>query len=305
MNIFLILYFTGSKIAIKYEKKVAEMEIKKILIPIGGSAYSKNALQYAILFAKKFEAELLGIYVKDIRLFKGPQFSSVADLFISEPYFEIDRDNIEASLNGRGAKIKDYFTSICKNDGIKCSFQIQKGLVSDVIIDIAKEVDLVVMGKKGEHANLLKRHLGSTCTRVIHNINRPLVIVDYAPLQEIRKVLLCYAGGYFAQKALDLTQYFIAKTGFGLSVLTIATKQTIAIAVQKEAKKYFISKNTKANYLLTVGDVEKEIMKIAKTEDIDMLITGASMHKSYEDFLSLCLANRILYDSNIPILFVR
>ena len=40
MNIFLILYFTGSKIAIKYEKKVAEMEIKKILIPIGGSVYS-------------------------------------------------------------------------------------------------------------------------------------------------------------------------------------------------------------------------------------------------------------------------
>ena len=85
------------------------MEIKKILVPIGGSAYSQNALQYAILFAKKFKAELLGIYVKDIRFFEGPQFSSVADLFISEPYFEIDRDNIEASLNGRGAKIKDYF----------------------------------------------------------------------------------------------------------------------------------------------------------------------------------------------------
>lgn len=281
------------------------MQLKNILIPIGGSNYSKSALHYAIMFAKKFKAELFGIYVKDIRFFKGPWFNFVRNPLMSRPYFKLEKDNISSALDARASKIKDYFISECQYNDVKYSFQILRGLVSDAILDSTRDIDLVIMGKKGEHASWLKRHLGSTSTRVIHKIDKPLLVVEDKMPPEIKKVLLCYAGGYFAKNALELTQYIIEKTKFELYILTIATEKTRAIKVQKEARDYFSSKKINAHYLLTFGELEEEVMKIIKIEEIDILVLGTSLHRSYEDFLSLCLADRILYDSTIPILFVK
>lgn len=48
-----------------------------------------------------------------------------------------------------------------------------------------------------------------------------------------------------------------------------------------------------------------KIKKIAKSEEVDMIITGASLHKRYEDLISFSLADKILHESSIPVLFVR
>ncbi|MFH1776027.1 MAG: universal stress protein [Candidatus Omnitrophota bacterium] len=130
-------------------------------------------------------------------------------------------------------------------------------------------------------------------------------MVDNVQAKEVKNVLLYYSGGYYAQKALELTACLIRKCEFDLSVLTIATKKTRAIQVQQVVKQYFSKEDIKAHYLLTIGDVGEEIKKVIKIEDIDMLITGASLHKHFEDFISFSLTDAILHETNIPVLFVR
>lgn len=281
------------------------MKIRNILVALGESTYSQSILDYSVFFAKKFQARLAGIYVKDIRILDGPAFNSVNDFLVHPPYFKVKKERIKASLDERGAKLKEYFLSICKDAGVSCSFQIDTGLISDVILAKSSQFDLVVIGKKGEHASWLERHLGSVCTRVMHGINKPLLVVDHTELREAKRILLCYAGGYFARNTLEFAKYIIAKTKCELLVLTIGTKRTRAFQVQREAKLYFDANKLEVHYLLSIGEVEREVMKIIKMENIDFLITGASLHKNYEDFLSLCLTSKILYDSNIPIFFVR
>jgi len=279
-------------------------EIKKILVPIGGSIYSLNALELAIKYAKKFDAQLFGLYVKDIRFFEGPWFKPMRGLVVSEPYFELKRD-VADSLNERERKIRSYFEEVCRRSSVKHAFEAYKGFPSEVILSKAKGTDMVIMGKRGEHAKWLRRLLGSECLRVLHSIDRPLLVVDQTFPKEVKKVLLCFAGGYFAQKALDLTGYLCAKNGFELSVLTIGTAATKAIQVQKIAKDYFHKYNIKAHYLLSTGDVEKEIIKVKDVWTMDMLITGGSLYRKYEEFISFSLGDRILSRSNIPVLFVR
>lgn len=280
------------------------MEIKKILVPLGGSIYSLNALRYAVLFAKKFGAELLGIHIQDIRFLEGPWFHTAEGHLLSEPYFEL-KESTETALRVRGEKVKEHFLSACRQDGVSHAFKIIKGFPSDVIVEQAKSVDLAIMGKKGEHAQWLLRHLGSVCTRVIHHIDKPLLVVDHTQPQKVKKILLCYSGGVYAQKSLELTAYFARKGDFELSVVTIATKKTRAIQVQNEAKKFFDERSIRAHYLLTAGKVKEEIKKVVKIEEADMLITGASLHRHYEDFISFSLADSILHESNIPVLFMR
>jgi nucleotide-binding universal stress UspA family protein len=279
-------------------------EIKKILVPIGGSIYSLNALELAIRYAKRFDAQLFGLYVKDIRFFEGPWFKTMRGLVVSEPYFELKK-SVADSLNEREKKIKNYYEKVCNLASVNHEFDSYKGFPSTVILSKAKEMDMVIMGKRGEHAKWLQRLLGAECFRVLHEIGRPLLVVDQTLPKEMKKVLLCFAGGYFAQKALDLTGYLCKKNGFELSVLTIGTEATKAIQVQKIAKEYFHKHNIKAHYLLSTGDVEKEIIKVKDVWTMDMLITGGSLYRKYEEFISFSLADRILGRSNIPVLFVR
>lgn len=276
------------------------MIIKSILVPLE-IPHPHNVLNYAIFFAKRLKAELRGLYVKDIRLIEGSWFNLLGAVSKAN----IRKEDIVSMLNERSLKVKDYFTTACKDEGLQCSFQIQEGLISDIIIKAAKDIDLVVMGKKGEHRRWLRGYLGSVFLRVFDRVNNPLLALDNTQPKNIKKILLCYAGGYFAQKAMELAECLAIQMGFELLVLTIATEKVKAISVQKKAKEYFDQKKVNAKYLLTIGKVRSEIERICKVENVDMIITGASLHRRYEDFLSFSLANEILYKTRIPILFAK
>lgn len=280
------------------------MEIKNILVPIGGSDYSHNALELSVRYAKRFDAFVAGLYVKDIRFFEGPWFKSIRGRVISDPYFELKK-SVDVSLNIREKKIKSFFEYVCDKAGVKYKFEAHKGIPSRIILSRAEDSDLVIMGKRGEHAKWLQKLLGSECSRVLHDIDRPLLVVDQILPKEVKRILLCFAGGYFADKALEMARYLHEKNGFKLSVLTIATETTKAIQVQRRAKDYFLGQNIKAQYLLSTGDVEKEIIKVKDVWAIDMIITGGSLYKKYEDYVSFSLADRILSNTAIPVLFVR
>ena len=51
-----------------------ELDIRKILVPIDFSDYSKNSLKYAASFANKFSAEIILIYVVEPVIYP-PDFS--------------------------------------------------------------------------------------------------------------------------------------------------------------------------------------------------------------------------------------
>jgi nucleotide-binding universal stress UspA family protein len=278
--------------------------IEHILVPVGGSLYSQNALELAVRLAKKFDAAVQGLFIKDIRFIEGPWFKPFRGLVESKSSFDL-KNGVESSLEKRSESIRSYFDDVCRQAGIEHKFEAFQGFPSEVILNKAKDMDLVVMGKRGENAKWLRSRLGSECSRVLHEINRPLFVVDLTLPEEMKRILLCFAGGYFAQKALELTRQLCEKNGFELSVLTIATEATRAIKVQAIAKAYFRKHLIKAQYLLSTGDVEKEVNKVKDVWSIDMLITGGSLHKKYEEFVSFSLADKILSKSNIPVLFVR
>ena len=279
-------------------------DIKKILIPIGGSEYSLNALKLTLGYAKEFAAQVNGLFVKDVRFFEGPWFKPVRGQMVSDPYFELKK-GVDVSLNLREEKIKSYFESACDRAGVKHKFEVYKGIPSRVILSRAAGMDLIIMGKRGEHAKWLQHLLGSECYRVLHETDKPLLVVDKTLPKDVKRILLCFAGGHFADKALAMARLFCMDDSVKLSVLTIATETTRAIQVQRNAKEYFQRQGIKAQYLLSTGDVEKEIMKVKDVWAIDLIITGGSLYKKYEDYVSFSLADRILRNSSIPVLFVR
>jgi nucleotide-binding universal stress UspA family protein len=137
----------------------------KVLVLVEGSANSSRAVSYTVntvpLYKEAPEFHLLNVQ----RAFRGTVGMLAAD---EAKRFHHD-EGIKALAPGR--KLLDAA-------GIKYIYHIGVGEVAETVAQYVKEknIDQVVMGTRGAGsvANML---LGSVCTRVLHLVDVPVVLV--------------------------------------------------------------------------------------------------------------------------------
>lgn len=159
--------------------------MKKILVPIDYSAYSDNAVHYAIEIAKKINA--------DIHLCHGleiPEFIPMAGVMMwpVENFGELQEDSDEdlsryidqlKTIPGMGSP---YFPSI--------TFSSQTGTVKQIIDKLTAEshFDLIIMGLAGA-GKLDRFFLGSNSRDVIEKTTVPVLLIPKdAVFQPLKKI---------------------------------------------------------------------------------------------------------------------
>jgi len=142
-----------------------ETTIKKVIVPIDFSDYSKSALRYAVNFTKSFDAELILIYVVEPVIYP-PDFSMGQ---IAMPSINIDWDN----------KAKEELQKLAKNEvtGVKSVKTIVKtGKPFVEIIETAKDedADLIIIATHG-HSGVEHILFGSTAEKVVRKAPCPVL----------------------------------------------------------------------------------------------------------------------------------
>ena len=142
-----------------------ETKIKKVLVPIDFSDYSKNALKYAVNFAKSFNAEIILVYVVEPVIYP-PDFSMG----------QIAMPSINAEWDDRA---KDELQKLAKSDftsaeNVKTVIKTGKPFVE--IIETAKEedVDLIIIATHG-HSGVEHILFGSTAEKVVRKAPCPVL----------------------------------------------------------------------------------------------------------------------------------
>lgn len=141
--------------------------IKKILVPIDFSDFSKNALRYAIQFAENFQAKVYIVYVIEPMVY--PSDFSLGQVAIP---------NVEYDMQDRA---KSELDSLIKNEittSLETEIIIRAGKPFVEIIDVAaeKDIDLIIIATHGltgvEH--LL---FGSTAEKVVRKAPCPVLSI--------------------------------------------------------------------------------------------------------------------------------
>lgn len=138
--------------------------LKKILVPVDFSKCSRKALQYAIPFARQFQAELTLLHViPPVVVLQTPDVGT-AQGFIQE--------STEAAQQG----LAELGRSI--GDGILTKTLIRNGSPHVEIIDAARELemDLIILSTHG-HTGLSHVLLGATAEKVVRRAGCPVLIV--------------------------------------------------------------------------------------------------------------------------------
>ena len=279
------------------------MDIKRILVPLGGSKYSYNALDYALQMARIFGAHVTGLHVKDSQ-YAEKLFPNIAGFFELTPDYDW-KAKLEEYYQSREDSIKKVFLARCEDSEVDHDFIVQTGLITEAILTSSRDYDLVFMGKKGEHGSWLGRFLGTTCRRTLHFMQRPLAIVDGQESKPIKHMLLAYGGGPYAEKAMEMSALFLKQIQASLTVLTVLKSSKDDPDIQKPVQDFFESRGIQAKYLQVSGKPEEKILEVAKAEDIDFILIGAGKPRGLDFLMESCIADKVLRESTIPLLFVR
>ena len=140
-------------------------EIKKILVPIDFSDYSKNALNYAVDFAKLFRSEVTLIYVVEPVIYP-PDFSMGQ---IAVPSVDIEMDKrAKEELNNLAQK------QIPKE--LKTKIIVKTGKPFIEIIETATDIetDMIIIATHG-HSGVEHMLFGSTAEKVVRKAPCPVL----------------------------------------------------------------------------------------------------------------------------------
>ena len=150
---------------------------KRILVPIDGSKYSRNALGQAIRIAKKFGSEIFIIVAVDTTDF--PPGMLLALLKKDKVLEESIKEYISA-VKSQVRKELLAEVEVCKAKGVSAAYyDIISGTPVDSILKFmnGRKIDLIVMGSQGRHGLGKVMTLGSVSRRVTELATCPVMIV--------------------------------------------------------------------------------------------------------------------------------
>jgi nucleotide-binding universal stress UspA family protein len=138
------------------------IKIKKILVPVDGSKYSDKAILQACDLAKKYQSQLILLYVVE-------KVISV-NLLDRKAYLEMLR-KVGNSVLATGKKS-------VTNQGMDSKIVIKEGNIANEIIKLAEkeQCNLIVMGNKGLGATS-RFFLGSISNKLANNSTCSILIV--------------------------------------------------------------------------------------------------------------------------------
>jgi nucleotide-binding universal stress UspA family protein len=144
---------------------------KVILVPTDFGEPSEVALEYAIEYAKKFEAEIVLMHAYEIPIMGFPDGAIVATAELTARMLDGARAGLDHQVNSHAGS------------GVQMRALIKQGDAYRMVNDTAEEVSagLIVMGTHGRKG-LSRALIGSVAEKVVRTSQIPVLTVHPGPL---------------------------------------------------------------------------------------------------------------------------
>jgi len=287
--------------------------MKKILVPLDGSAVAEEILVHVEMLARQSGAAVILMRVV-------PFLWPSEHVHVREMGDKMDK---EAS---------DYLFTIethLVEKGLEASVSVHEGNVPEVICDTAREkgVDLIAISTHG-HGGVKRWALGSVTSKVMQASPVPLLVHRSTGEQVMevhcKNVLIPIDGSLFAEsifpQARFIVELFNAKVWF-LSVITLPggfsvlkkEVHTIEDQVAKNIKHYYSSMESRfqedqtTNYEVVIrkGDPAEAICAFADEKEIDFIAMSTHGRGGLSRWALGSVTDKVLHCSQKPVLLVR
>lgn len=279
--------------------------IKSILVCTDGSAYSETAIEYAVSLSTRLEARLMGLHVLDSRMLEGPLMADISGWIGAQPY-GAQLQQFRELLQQRGEAVVQAFNEFCEKRGVKGEAFVRMGHPARVIVEEEAKAELLVLGQKGEHVDLIGDLMGSNAERIVRQSVKPCLVTP-AKYRPIQKILAAYDGSGHASQALREAAELAKAADMELAVLAIADRENREEmeAHVKDAVDLAADHGVQASSLVEEGDVVDLILSKASEWESDLIVMGAYGHGRIREMILGSTTTQIIATSDLPVMLVR
>jgi nucleotide-binding universal stress UspA family protein len=284
--------------------------MKKLLLCTDGSHYTRVCYEYAAWLAERTQASIQLLHVEE---FIQLQTSLIADFSGSlgvQPYQDFFTQ-LQTIENEKSRSIEEASLKFFQDKGLgkRVQFTQIKGTLPDAVEDIEEkdpDIDLVILGKRGENVHFAREHLGSSLERVVRASIKPCLVVPQK-FTDIRKVLLACDGSPIMDKAIHFLCNSDMVKGLELHLITVDNhhQQDKAASILHQAEEKLKNSGYTLKCQMLIGEVEEQIAKYVNKENMDLLIMGAYGHSRIRNLLIGSITTLLIQSCSIPLLLFR
>lgn len=281
-----------------------------ILSCTDGSIYAPSVYHHTAWAARRLDASVHVLHIIEDRR----EIAAMADLSgtigvdaqqkLTEELAALEEAKARGAQKHARAILADarlHFTSA----GIsRVEVEATHGELIDSIERFEVGADLIVVGKRGEHADLAKLHLGGNLQSVIRRARHPVLVASRA-FVPIERFLIAYDGSPSVSKAVDFVLRSPLLKGLECHILRAGKIDDTA--------RYFLEETAgklrEAGFIVasqaTAGPAEEVIASAVKEHGIHLLVMGAYGHSRIREFILGSTTTTTVRTCLVPVLMFR
>jgi len=279
--------------------------IKSIMVCTDGSAYGDTASDYALFLAARLKARLTGLHVLDARVLEGPMLADISGWVGAQP-FSTQWQQFRGLLEEKGAAVLRAFRARAAAAGQDAETRLETGHPARVILAEEVKTELLVLGQRGEHADLIGDLLGSNVERIVRRSFKPCLVTP-AAFRPVTKLLAAFDGSAHASQALHEAVELAAALAVPLLILTVRTPpdDPPAEAVAEEGLKLARAHNCAAAALMAEGRPSTAILDTTRAQGCDLIVVGAYGHSLMREWIIGSTTTHLIHQADVPVMLVR
>ncbi|HAQ58189.1 MAG TPA: universal stress protein UspA [Opitutae bacterium] len=178
------------------------------------------------------------------------------------------------------------------------------GRLSDSIDNYERDADLVVIGKRGNHADFAAGHIGHNLERVVRSCQHP-VLVASREFSKMERFILAFDGGSSSKKAVQYAANNPLLQGMKCHLLSIGKGSDKLKAALDEAKRSLSEAGFDVSAEIRDGEPDKVIGEAVAEDHIDLLVMGAYGHSHIRHLIVGSTTTAMIRTVQIPVLLFR
>ncbi|MFC2088966.1 universal stress protein [Calditrichota bacterium] len=278
--------------------------IKSILLPVDGSAYTDAVLKYGQFIAKKFKAVLRVITIVDVRTYEWT-LNVGSEGYMPIVPATVYQDESHKFLAERAEGLIKNITKKLSGTDLKFECEQLDGSPVESICELARQVDLVIMGARGDYEKWDVTLLGATIESVSRQCQTPVMIVD-KDYKAFKRIISAYDKSEYSNRGLRLTAYLASGLKLPVEVLSIGDDDEFRHECLDEAKKYLEPYNLEVQYRHEAGDATDTIVEVTKNvPDTSLLVMGSYGHSRIREAILGSTTVHVMRNAVKPILLSK
>ena len=277
-----------------------------ILACTDGSLYAPSVYRHAAWAASRHGAALHVLHVIERR-----EHRTAADLSGSIG-FDANAELLSelARLDEAHARVARLRGQAILDDAVKqlaghaVTSTQRHGSLVETLDEFEKDAALLVIGKRGEHADFAKGHLGSNLERVVRSARIPVLVAarEFTPPE---RFLTAFDGGPSALKAVHHLATAPLLRGLECHLVAVGEPDSELSRALQKASVVLTEAGYDVSANLLPGNPDEVIAREVKKRGIGLLAMGAYGHSRVRQFILGSTTTTLVRTCQVPVLLFR